>query len=827
MLGLRLHALMVVTCLWLSVQGGIPEAMAGWETDPPAAYAVCRDGRPRRRSKPVVRKCVASWGDSWGYAYLTWRLPLGRSLLVGVLWIASGQIGPPWIIGLPWGLWLFRLSGAVSPWLCAQPEWRVLQRTVAIGEPLVLWLYLGLAVTKGLHWPVDRDVTVGVGLRFDSRESSSWGLVGLLSAGRAVRVWRDRPGRSYRAEISGRFTLSVAEDEPFRLRLLVLFLRLLEAPDERRRSRRTRDGRTPFVRQEALAGALGIPQPDLSRWERYWLGGDWRRLLSQHAEEVLTLELQQKIIETWARLPGWGVGRLHRFLVEQGLAVTESQVRQVAHESGWQVVRSVLGRLMVQQGDEPRLREDWLVGELLGQVRLLLDRIEAGDGLTTEERVDMAVLQEASAQAGFAVPPSVKALPWLMRVEQVVFGRWEWVDDERVRCIYCGSEQVVRKSKQPRYKRYLDEQGRYQEVAVYRYYCRNPRCERGSFTNLPAGLVPYSSSRLGVHLLALQMYGWGYSNYRRTGQALGIASATAYRWVSGWGYQLLPVAALFGMVKSSGVVGIDEKYVLVPKNEKPEGKMRRWMYVYFAVDVYTYDLLHIAIYPHNNEESAQAFLLGLRAKGYQPRVIVTDLRQDYGTVVRQVFPRAEHHECIFHALQNVQGLVKEVYGNNYAEKHPEAEALKQRIYKIFEAKTKRTADHRYMEVLALREGYTQGTSSAAVIFDFLDRHWPKLVNGIESDLVPATNNAVELVIRRFDQHYQNFCGFDSIQSAKLYLGVFEKLYRFTPLSKDAQPSIRGKSPLQLAGYDITQLPMVALSNGQSIIWPVQNAHVPN
>jgi len=81
---------------------------------------------------------------------------------------------------------------------------------------------------------------------------------------------------------------------------------------------------------------------------------------------------------------------------------------------------------------------------------------------------------------------------------------------------------------------------------------------------------------------------------------------TVYRWVSAWGYELLPVAALFGVVRSSGVVGIDEKYVLAPKacgersrtNDKPAGDMRRWMYVYLAVDVYTYDLLNIAIYAH-------------------------------------------------------------------------------------------------------------------------------------------------------------------------------------------------------------------------------------
>ena len=73
------------------------------------------------------------------------------------------------------------------------------------------------------------------------------------------------------------------------------------------------------------------------------------------------------------------------------------------------------------------------------------------------------------------------------------------------------------------------------------------------------------------------------------------------------------------------------------------------------------------------------------------------------------------------------------------------------------------------------------------------------------------------MIRRFDQHYQNFCGFDNYESAKQYLAVFEKLYRFTPFSQDAQPRLRGRSPLQVAGYDISQMPMAAICAGLSPI----------
>ena len=117
----------------------------------------------------------------------------------------------------------------------------------------------------------------------------------------------------------------------------------------------------------------------------------------------------------------------------------------------------------------------------------------------------------------------------------------------------------------------------------------------------------------------------------------------------------------------------------------------------------------------------------------------------------------------------------------------------------------------------------------ALIFDFLERHWPYLVNAIESHHVPTTNNATEQVIRIFTQHYKTFCGFESIESAQLYLGVFEKVYRLTPFSDDAQERIRGKCPLELAGYDVQKVPMTQLFRGLALQWPASafQEFVPN
>ena len=104
---------------------------------------------------------------------------------------------------------------------------------------------------------------------------------------------------------------------------------------------------------------------------------------------------------------------------------------------------------------------------------------------------------------------------------------------------------------------------------------------------------------------ALQMCVWGRSSYLRTAQALGIRAGRVYLWVSAFGRDLLAVGALFGVVRYSGVVGIDEKWVRVPE-KAPRGsgrtqvrKPRRWTYVYLVVDVYSYDLLHIAVCVRN------------------------------------------------------------------------------------------------------------------------------------------------------------------------------------------------------------------------------------
>jgi transposase-like protein len=804
--GATAQTIAVVGLVVLMGLGVSLESSGGWVACPP--LVVVGEGERQRRR---WRHRHAGFAGRVGWIWLRrhWMVTAVRSEALMLLVFLTDSQAWEWVWLLPWIVWLWKGMGVLWPDLGRQRwHWGVgrlmeeASRVVLVGLGMV-WLAQFLSVL-GEGSPC----ALAVG------SVDQWVEVNLPH----IEVEGDEAGM-YHVRISGEFEIHIDGNIEINKRVLVIFLGLLQVPGESRGSRRTRDGRTPFVRQEQMAAWFDVPQPHISRWNKYWLEGNWRGLLSQQKGEVLTEEVRRQVIRSWVQFPWWSAQRLWEHLREQGSRMTLRQVKQVALESGWSSLRQMLKQVYQIKVDTFRPQDEWLVRQLLTLVEELVERVETLGVLTPEQQVKLADLGALCQELDLQPVDPFRPLPWLFQLEQRLFGQWEWVDDGKVQCIYCGTTHVSRKSRKPRLKRYVDAQGNEQTVEVYRYYCHNPTCQHKTFTNLPPNLIPHSKWTLDHHLAALQSYEWAHSVYRCTSQLLGVSKMTAYRWVSSFGYQLLPVAALFGVVRSSGVVGIDEKYVLVPKNDKPEGKMKRWMYVYVAVDCYTYDLLHIDIYPYNTKDSAQAFLLALRAKGYHPRVIVTDMRVDYRDVVVTVFPQAIHHECIFHALQEVHKRFKETYGSDYADRYPQVNALREEIDHIFDASTKRTAQRRYDRVLARRETFVAHMPDAALIFDFLERHWPYLVNAIESHHIPTTNNATEQVIRIFTQHYKTFCGFESIDSARLYLGVFEKVYRFTPFSDDAQKRIRGKCPLELAGYDVQNLPITHLFRGLALQWP--------
>lgn len=305
----------------------------------------------------------------------------------------------------------------------------------------------------------------------------------------------------------------------------------------------------------------------------------------------------------------------------------------------------------------------------------------------------------------------------------------------------------------------------------------------------------------------IKYYMYFNTSYGRVAQFLNVSKSSVFYWVQSF-ILFLQVTYLFPP-KSSGIVGFDAKWVKITKyySKEEKDKGTKWGFVYIAIDCHTLDLLHIQIFSNENSDSTKLFLLQLKNKGFYPKVIITDMHVAYPKAIKKVFPKAQHAICIFHLLQAAQRHIKEVFGKDYM-KNKEVAALKKEIYKLFDAKDKRTVIKRMDMLMAKRSHFVDLNPKAGKIFDSIQRHFSKALLSIGNPNIPHTNNIVERVNRKFNQHYKNMAGFESMRAARAYLTLFAFFYRITPFYEAKDKRIKGLAPIQIAGIDVENIPAV-------------------
>ncbi len=342
----RANLLVIIACLSLACLGQMPDSSAGWVVSLPEPLAIQQKKKPtkgdrRRRARKRYRDAqlsVTRQAIVTHQARATCFVPALRGLLLAG---SALMLNPNWLILslAPLLLWSMQLLILRYPALAFQPEIqaiRALTRMINQGLMLALISVLGaqalIYLTDLLSDPQSK-VLLAASSVIISRGGSKVTL--------ETKV--DPEGRErYHATLSGNFELSVSASDGLRRRFLILFLRLLSVPGVKLPGRSTRDGHTPFVSGSDLAKAYGVQQSKISRWQKYWLEADWRRLLSERAPDVLTLELQDQIVAVFAQFPWWGQQKVHYYLNQQGIKVSHRQVRQAAEESGWSKLRQQL-----------------------------------------------------------------------------------------------------------------------------------------------------------------------------------------------------------------------------------------------------------------------------------------------------------------------------------------------------------------------------------------------------------------------------------------------------------------------------------------------------
>ncbi|MEA3340616.1 MAG: hypothetical protein U9R15_11670, partial [Chloroflexota bacterium] len=473
---------------------------------------------------------------------------------------------------------------------------------------------------------------------------SRWAMVVSSSIRTADGAWArgeiDEDG-TWRLEMEGHIIFTYEPRDIFEERTLLVLFRQCRTPES--------TPNRPFLRQEWLAEWFGVHQELISRWQKYVREGGLEKLDGEHEGWVVTPEIQQAILDIWPSNFWLSAPRVRERLLAAGHIsslddISVPSIHRVARETGFAEIRRVLREMFEFTADGPEWRDDVLVERVFELNEQLMTLLREGERLTPQ-----LTLEAESLRQGLNVPAPQpkKKLPYAYQLQRALFGQWQEIDDGCTRCPHCGTDRVRRKGTKPRRKNYRDPVTReWREAEGYCYRCDNPDCECVTFTDYPDGVRLYSPWTMEMMIWGVMVYMRMRTTYRLAAEAVGVSHVTLWRWAMEMGYQTLPVAALFGVVRSSGVVGVDEKWVLVPKNDKPAGKRKRWMYVYMAVDVHTYDLLHIDIYPYNGKKEAWAFLQALKAKGYSPQVIALVL---YGQVQGHRYESGllgSHRRCV-------------------------------------------------------------------------------------------------------------------------------------------------------------------------------------
>jgi hypothetical protein len=132
-------------------------------------------------------------------------------------------------------------------------------------------------------------------------------------------------------------------------------------------------------------------------------------------------------------------------------------VEQVGQERGLRLARRLLRERFHLEATLLRPKDDWLVRCLFAVIDQLQACLDAGAHLAPQQTLDLADVQVLRTKMGLGSGRALaKSLPWGYRLAQVLCGEWQALADGSVGCRHSGTDQVRRKSRKARPKRYYD-----------------------------------------------------------------------------------------------------------------------------------------------------------------------------------------------------------------------------------------------------------------------------------------------------------------------------------------------------------------------------------
>lgn len=357
------------------------------------------------------------------------------------------------------------------------------------------------------------------------------------------------------------------------------------------------------------------------------------------------------------------------------------------------------------------------------------------------------------------------------------------------RCPYC--QELHTKPHGFRTKRRKTTQGR--KPSVYRrWYCC--RCKRAFKLDKSSGI------NFALKIKACELYYDAEASYRAVSRRLGIAPYTLFTIINDLGTHCKSTIEVARELNPqwSGYLFIDEKSIWIKGIE--------WFQL-IAVDLGSQDIVHWDLVPIEDTVTVAWFLIVIKmALRYPFKGVISDLLPEFYGTVRWLLPGIPHQFCTYHAYRSTEFYLKYHYSGN-DQRWAERFLAITRI--ICRCKTASTAK-RALEYL---ECHHDELKHAKLIkrMNVLRRRFPHLIKRFEDSNLTSDNNIVENVIKQLNQKYKKVGGFESYETAYNSIKLLVMRYRFHKFSCSRIPGNNGKSPLDLAGVNTTNINWVRFS----------------
>ncbi len=581
-------------------------------------------------------------------------------------------------------------------------------------------------------------------------------------------------GDAYRITVREVIWAEIKKEQKFELRVVCVQLR----------QARDADGK-PLLMLKEIAQAFDLPcLQTISKWDLWvqqqgtFLVLDFERKHRQIINElkydtkVLTPEVLKRIQELCKENPFLTYIEIRDILFQEGITtkLSEVSVRHALERIPFYLVRDSLKKQLQKR------QLTYRICYLSDLLRTVLQRQERGEQIPKAELIRAYHVIEATSQ-----PPVTKSPRKQRKIQELTQKLFS----------PCLAKEQNSETSESHGPKVIEEQ-----------------------------TMQETSNETGRLMLNLRLYVGMCGSFRSVAGLIGISPSTSYQWVALFAEIAVNLSAFIGVVRFSGTLCIDDKWIKIAEITKTQTGKRKFGYAFFAIDPVTGDLVCVEVFDKNGSDSFKAFLLTLRADGIRPRRIITDLANGYSQVIEEVFgKKVLHHHCLFHFKQNIFDHLDKAFGRYSRIKNcPRRLLLKRQLQKLIfdvvDPKSRKTCRKRYENLQPIKQAYLSVWPKSKCVFNCLDRHFEKILNARENHKVVLTNNPAELLIRNFTQHYKTMAGFETIDSARNYLRVFQLVYRFSKFDSGIDDlNRRGKSPLSLAGYDnIEQMPFYRYLN---------------